>query len=246
MASPYGRIRGGSLETSTAGYTTEQIMEKLDSGVVPIPVKYSIEAMSPVWLRTEHPHDCLIEGIPKFEQLPEEEEDPPLEGELLDEEEDDDADDDLSHLAEQYPELSKAELRAVRDQVDILEVDEDLKDEFLRDTQNAADDIREFLFKHIAPLAVGSGIAFDEFNQELSLILGSNASSNFTHVKGMIEDAMTMKTFEFMSQKLDLSNESSRNVLAVFMARRAAPKGSPGSGGLQHMLKEMLNATKDA
>ncbi|WYW02590.1 hypothetical protein Peetri_00001 [Pseudomonas phage vB_PpuM-Peetri] len=246
MASPYGKTSGGSDQPATAGLTNEQVMDSLFNSFRPIPVKYTVDVISPVWLRTEPAHPCLVQSIPDIPApLVGEYEEAPTSSQADDEDETPD-DDRYKRLALAYPGLTRSELEAIEGEiVDVLDIDEDFRDEFLRDTQDMATSIREFLFKQIAPMAVGSSIAFDEFNQELSAVLGDkNATSNFSTVKQMLEDAMTMKTFEFLTEQLNLSSESSRNVLSVFMAKRISPGGKGRT--TESLLKDLLNATKGA
>ncbi|WYW01634.1 hypothetical protein Voja6_00001 [Pseudomonas phage vB_PpuM-Voja-6] len=247
MSSPYGKTSGGSDQPATAGFTDEQVMDSLFNSFRPVPVKYTVEVISPIWLRTEPAHPCLVPCVPVIPAQPlvGEYEEAPTSSQA-DDEEDDPDDDRFKRLALAYPGLTRSELEAIEGEiVDVLDIDEDFRDEFLRDTQDMATNIREFLFKQIAPMAVGSSIAFDEFNQELSAVLGDkNATSNFSTVKQMLEDAMTMKTFEFLTEQLSLSPESSRHVLSVFMAKRISPGGK--GRNTESLLKDLLNATKGA
>lgn len=103
------------------------------------------------------------------------------------------------------------------DIVDIIEISELDKTEFLATLDSNKKKIRDFLLKEIAPLDMAVGMAVSEVSQELNLITGSPVHQNFRRVNEMLTEIINIKVVEFLSKHIELDSMYLQMIVESFI-----------------------------
>ena len=96
---------------------------------------------------------------------------------------------------------------------DIVEVDKNTKREFILNLNDSINEIRNFLVHDTTPTQLALSNAFDQSKQTLESILGVKVDSSSKQIEAMITDAIKLKTFEFIADKLKLTTEQKQIII---------------------------------
>ncbi|QJT70864.1 hypothetical protein GR7B_00066 [Vibrio phage vB_VcorM_GR7B] len=213
----------------TTGLSTEHIMESLKT--IGIPVVQTtwelIEDPNPNVLRVLKVNPMLVRGMAYEAQI-------------------NAVEDNQTNLPVPYGEDDNGELIGSGDEfnklkdkvVEIVEVDEDDSERFLEALDAQRGKIRDFLLFELAPMSMGMAIALDEFNQEISNIMDENVQSNFSKLNKIMDDAIMLKTYEFLTDELGLSQENADRLVAHHLTKTLPNPSKDLMDRLQHSIRQ--------
>ncbi|QJT71039.1 hypothetical protein GR11A_00001 [Vibrio phage vB_VcorM_GR11A] len=237
-----------SKEAVTAGLSKDTILEAL--GTIGTPVERPnqsgelLDDPNPMYLKTLNENPCLIRGT-RFSSYIEQHSDPYA------------TDKPVEYGSEEGGEIkvynqeemvgSGNEFDKLKDKVvEIVEVNETDKDRFLKVMDERREQVREFLLFDIAPLSMGTMIALDEFNQEMSLIMDENVQTNFNHLTRLMDEAILLKTYEFLVGKLNLSEENADRIVAHHLTKSLPNPSKDMMDRLTHGLRQQREGIPSA
>lgn len=113
----------------------------------------------------------------------------------------------LESLKREWESTLKTEEEKVATLVaDVVKVDKRVRAEFVSDLKAHMDSIEQFFVKEVAPIEVALGDAVERARQTVSLITESDVEdASFGIVHTMFQDAIRLKTFDFLCTKLQLT-----------------------------------------
>jgi len=89
---------------------------------------------------------------------------------------------------------------------DVVKVDKRIRAEFVSDLKGHMDSIEQFFIKEVAPIEVALGDAVERARQTVALITESEVEEmSFSLMQTMFQDAIRLKTFDFLCTKLQLT-----------------------------------------
>lgn len=107
-----------------------------------------------------------------------------------------------------------------RDNATIQIVPKEDQDNILGNIQNVATKLKSFLMDVVIPNAIGSQIALDDVNDELKIILGEDSLDlNFDPLKYMFNNAITLRTYEYLTTDLGLSPENAEMITSHYFTK---------------------------
>ena len=113
----------------------------------------------------------------------------------------------LDSLKREWESTLKTEEEKVATVVsDVVKVDKRVRAEFVSDLKAHMDSIEQFFVKEVAPIEVALGDAVERARQTVALITESDVEdTSFGLVHTMFQDAIRLKTFDFLCAKLQLT-----------------------------------------